>query len=274
MKMIDIIKANSKILEAKLESSKLYEHNGMKGTCREEDLINIIRDCLPECYGLKPGQIFSQQDQISNQIDVVIYDSIFSNYFKRDSSAYLFPAESVYGTIEVKSMLNKDAFDMAIANIKSVRELKREESTVLDLTPTSHLDLSPKTFQYSKARSNEYLNIIFAYDSVSVDTLNEYIRNLTEDFDLLPTFIYVHKKEVLYVKVEEKDNHHYIGMNHEKNTMYTLGNYKDNSLTVFFLMINAMLEQIKLKSIDYSKFLNENLDSLRYSSEEIIKRNI
>lgn len=274
MKLIDIIKANSKILEAKLESSKLYEHNGMKGTCREEDLINIIRDCLPECYGLKPGQIFSQHDQMSNQIDVVIYDSIFSNYFKRDSSAYLFPAESVYGTIEVKSMLNKEAFDMSIDNIKSVRRLKREDSTLLDLTPTSHLDLSPKTFKYNKNRFNEYLNIIFAYDSVSVDTLNEYIRKLNEDFEMLPTFIYVYKKEVLYVKVEEKDNHHYIGMNHEKNTVYTLGNYKDNSLTVFFLMINAMLEQIKLKSIDYSKFLNDNLGNLRYGSEEIIDRNI
>ncbi len=271
MKLIDIIKTNSKILEAKLESSKLYEHNGLKGTCREEDLINIIRDCLPECYGLKAGQIFSQFNQMSNQIDVVIYDNVFSNYFKKDSSAHLFPAESVYGSIEVKSMLNKEAFDMAIENIKSVRTLKREKATCLDLTPVSHLDLSPKTFRYNENRTNEYLSVIFAYDSVSIDSLNDYIKNLTDDFELLPTLIYVHKKNILYTKVEEKDGKFYVGMNHEKNTAYTLGNYKDNSLTVFFILINAMLEQLKLKSIDYSKLLNENFDVLRDGPEMVIE---
>ena len=34
MKMLEVLKANSQILNAKLESSRLYEHNGLKGTCR------------------------------------------------------------------------------------------------------------------------------------------------------------------------------------------------------------------------------------------------
>lgn len=271
MNIMDIIKTNSKILEAKLDSSRLYKHNGMKGTCREEDLINIIRDCIPECYGLKSGQIFSQFNQISNQIDVVIYDSVFSNYFKKESSAYLFPAESVYGTIEVKSKLDKNSFYMAIENIKSVRELKRENSTMLDLTPIAHLDLNDKSFLYDKTKRNEYLNIIFAYDSISKNKINEYIKNLKYDFELLPTFIYIHKKQLLYIKTQEKDGNHYVGMNHEKNNVYTVGNYKDNSLTVFFLLINAMLEQIKLKSIDYTTLINKNMADLRYGSEEIIE---
>lgn len=89
MKMMDVLKVNSQILNAKLESSRLYEHNGLRGTCREEDLINVIRDCIPECYGMKDGQIFSHDDKISKQIDMVIFDNVFSNYFKKDSSAYL-----------------------------------------------------------------------------------------------------------------------------------------------------------------------------------------
>ena len=101
MKMMDVLKVNSQILNAKLESSRLYDHNGVKGTCREEDLIKVIRDCIPECYGLRAGQIFSNDDKMSKQIDVVIYDNVFSNFFKKDSSAFLFPCESVYGSIEV-----------------------------------------------------------------------------------------------------------------------------------------------------------------------------
>ena len=270
MKIIDIIKSNSKVLEAKLESSKLYDHNGLKGTCREEDLIRIIRDCIPECYGLKAGQVFSQDNQISNQIDVVIYDAIFSNYFKKDSSSFLFPAESIYGSIEVKSFLNKENFDMAINNIKSVRMLNREKATCLDVTPISHLDLSKNTFSYNENRTNEYLNIIFAYDSVSEDTLNKYVEDLKDDFEMLPTFIYVYKKNILYTKVEKIDKQYHVSMNNKNNSCYAVGNYKDNSLTVFFLMINAMLEQIKLKSIDYTKLLNDNLQGLRFGPEIII----
>lgn len=270
MKLIDVIKTNSKILEAKLESSKLYEHNGMIGTCREEDLIRVIRDCIPECYGMSSGQVFSQYNQISNQIDVVIYDSIFSNYFKKESSANLFPAESIYGSIEVKSFLDKKSFEMAIDNIKSVRKLIREKSTMLDLTPICHLNFSKKSFSYDENRKNEYLNIIFAYDSVNTLTLNKYISELNDDYELLPTFIYVLKKDLLYCKVQEKNQKCSIGMNHSKNNKYVLGNYKGNSLTVFFLLINAILEQIQLKSIDYTNLLNENLDDLRYGFDEII----
>ena len=124
MKMIDALKSNSQILNAKLESSKLYEHNGLRGTCREEDLINVIRDCIPECYGMKAGQIFSSDNKISKQIDVVIFDTIFSNYFKKDSSAYLFPCESVYGSIEVKTMLNKESFEEAYQISKRTKPRK------------------------------------------------------------------------------------------------------------------------------------------------------
>lgn len=269
MKMIDALKSNSQILNAKLESSKLYVHNGLRGTCREEDLINVIRDCIPECYGMKAGQIFSSDNKISKQIDVVIFDTIFSNYFKKDSSAYLFPCESVYGSIEVKTMLNKESFEEAIANIKSVRELNREKANCLDITPIRHIDLSKETFRYNEDRTNEYLNIIFAYDSVNEDTLIEYIINLNYDYELLPTFIYVHKKGLIFSKVYcEKSQTKsvektYLGMNHKINNKYALSKYGEDGMTAFFILLNAMLEQIQLKAIDYTKLCNNELNDIK-----------
>lgn len=269
MKMIDALKSNSQILNAKLESSKLYEHNGLRGMCREEDLINVIRDCIPECYGMKAGQIFSSDNKISRQIDVVIFDTIFSNYFKKDSSAYLFPCESVYGSIEVKTMLNKESFEEAIANIKSVRALNREKANCLDITSIRHIDLSKETFRYNEDRTNEYLNIIFAYDSVNEDTLIEYIRNMKYDYELLPTFIYVHKKGLIFSKVycEESQTElvekTYLGMNHKINNKYTLSKYGEDGMTAFFILLNAMLEQIQLKAIDYTKLCNNELNDIK-----------
>lgn len=276
MKMLDVLKTNSQILNAKLESSRLYEHNGLKGTCREEDLINIIRDCIPECYGMKAGQIFSQNDKISKQIDVVIYDSVFSNYFKKDSSAYLFPCESVYGSVEVKTMLNRETFDEAIENIKSVRELKREKANCLDITPIRHIDLSKENFKYNENRTNEYINVIFAYDSVNEDTIIEYIRNLKYDYELLPTFIYIHKKGLIFSKVHFDENKtemgekSYLGMNHEFNNKYTLSKYGDDGMTAFFILLNAMLEQIQLKAIDYTELCNNKINSIKKDGDVLI----
>lgn len=269
MRMLDVLKINSQILNAKLESSRLYNHNGLKGTCREEDLINVIRDCIPECYGMKSGQIFSQSDKISKQIDAVIYDSIFLNYFKKNSSAYLFPCESIYGSVEVKSMLDKKSFDEAIENIKSVRELKREKANCLNIIPIRHIDLNKSTFRFNENRTNEYINIIFAYDSVNENTISEYIRNLEYDYELLPTFIYIHKKGLIFSKVYHDKNKielrekSYFGMNHEINNNYTLSKYGEDSMTAFFILLNAMLEQIQLKSIDYTELSNNKLNTIK-----------
>ena len=270
MRMMDVLKANSQILNAKLESSRLYDHNGLKGTCREEDLISVIRDCIPECYGMRSGQIFSNDDKMSKQIDVVIYDNVFSNFFKKDSSAYLFPCESVYGSIEVKTMLDEKSFKEAIENIKSVRELKREKSTCLDIISLRHLDLSKNTFRYNENRANEYLNIIFAYDSVNEKTLNEYIQKLEYDYELLPTFIYVYKKGIIFAKVNVENDISYLGMNHLVNNNYTLSKYGDDGLTAFFILLNAMLEQIQLKSIDYSSLCNEKLNEIKKDIDILI----
>lgn len=270
MRMMDVLKANSQILNAKLESSRLYDHNGLKGTCREEDLISVIRDCIPECYGMRSGQIFSNDDKMSKQIDVVIYDNVFSNFFKKDSSAYLFPCESVYGSIEVKTMLDEKSFKEAIENIKSVRELKREKATCIDIIPLRHLDLSKNSFRYNENRTNEYLNIIFAYDSVNEKTLNEYIQKLEYDYELLPTFIYVHKKGIIFTKVNIENGISYLGMNHLVNNNYTLSKFGDDGLTAFFILLNTMLEQIQLKSIDYTRLCNEKLKEIKKDVDILI----
>lgn len=276
MKFLEILKTNSKILDAKLEASIPYNHKGVKGTCREEDLIDVIRDCLPNCYGLKSGEIFDQYNEISNQIDVVIYDNVYSNYFKKDSSASLFPCESVYGSIEVKSYLNKKDFLAAIDNIKSVRKLKREESKYTDITPNYRLNIEGSIIN-GPQKKNEYLSIIFAYDSISAKNICSYLKELEEeDIDLLPTLIYVHKQGIIYTKVQldNSDSSHTrtsFGMNHEKNDAYTITNYGEDSLTVFFILLNSMLSQIILKNINYASFHNQFIDNLKKTDTKLIE---
>ena len=45
------------------------ENNNLKGPCREEDLINVIRDLILKYYGIKSYQILSDNNKMGKQID-------------------------------------------------------------------------------------------------------------------------------------------------------------------------------------------------------------
>jgi len=51
----------------------------------------------------------------------------------------MFPCESVYATIEVKSRLDSSELANAIQNVRSVKELRRAPSDMLDITSPDRL---------------------------------------------------------------------------------------------------------------------------------------
>lgn len=110
-------------------------HNGSKGTVRENIVNKIIRPFLPVCYGLSGGEAFDSEGNTSKQLDLVVYDSVFSYIIPYIDNYIQFPCESVYGNIEIKSFLNKDELIKAIENIKSMKSLKREGTHSWTMTP-------------------------------------------------------------------------------------------------------------------------------------------
>ncbi len=99
MKLLQALRNATKRLEVEFEDSKLFEHSGEKGTLREQTIKVLLRPFLPECYGIGTGQIFSETGTASNQIDIVLYDAVFSNFLFRDRQSSLFPCESVFGPL-------------------------------------------------------------------------------------------------------------------------------------------------------------------------------
>ena len=70
----------------------------------------------------------------------------------------MFPCESVYGNIEVKTTLNKDTIKESIENIASLKRLKRKDATEFDITP--HLELTI-TGQHLGTKKNNYFGVVF-----------------------------------------------------------------------------------------------------------------
>lgn len=107
------------------------EHPVAKGDNFENAWTKFLRAYLPNRYECGKGFIVDSRNNVSDQIDVIIYDKYFSPFFLNiDSNKYI-PAESVYAVFEVKPVLDKKNFVYAQNKAKSVRRLYRTSASVI-----------------------------------------------------------------------------------------------------------------------------------------------
>ncbi len=107
-------------------------HPTTKGDATEINWLNMLRPYLPKRYSIDTAFVIDSQENISEQIDIVIYDQNFSpSLFNQDETKFI-PAESVYAVIEVKQNLNKEHIQYAGKKAASVRKLTRTSAPIID----------------------------------------------------------------------------------------------------------------------------------------------
>ncbi len=114
--------------EMKLKlSSKIDEihHPSVKGDETELNWIGLLRTYLPERYKVDSGFVVDHEGNISEQIDLIIYDRHFTPFIFRGENVVYIPAEGVYAVFEVKPHFDKANYDYAVKKLISVRGLKR-----------------------------------------------------------------------------------------------------------------------------------------------------
>lgn len=105
--------------------TKQIEHNGVKGSAREDLLKDYLKKLLPEKYSISSGIIIDNNMQQSKQQDFIIHDAFnCPSFFKTESNSIL-PIESVYATIEIKSTLDYSTLEQSVKNVQSVRNLNK-----------------------------------------------------------------------------------------------------------------------------------------------------
>lgn len=127
-KMIDLRELFHGLQQQMLISLKLNRefigHPGSKGDATEQHWIEFLRAYLPDRYKVDKAIVIDSTGNVSEQMDVVIYDAIYTPFiFKQDGFMYI-PAESVYTVFEVKQDV-KGNIEYAAQKIESVRKLKR-----------------------------------------------------------------------------------------------------------------------------------------------------
>ncbi len=105
--------------------TKQIKHNGVKGSAREDLLKDYLKKLLPEKYSISSGIVIDNNQHQSKQQDFIIYDAFnCPSFFKTDSNSIL-PIESIYATVEIKSILDYSTLEQSVKNVESVRQLSK-----------------------------------------------------------------------------------------------------------------------------------------------------
>lgn len=208
------------------EITSKIQHNGEKGTARENILQEYLKSYIPEKYSFSKGTIVDCKDVQSKQIDIIIHDKFLTPYLVDMNDTKIIPIESVYGVIEVKSTLSKDELRKCVKNIESVRKLQKK--TISDYNfPTA--------------------GMVFAYNSdASLEAIYKNLNELSEDVDIdkrISCVCVLNKGVIMPV---DKNGLRNVTLFPNVNTVYGIFNNTDDALLLFYLILSQILNSITI----------------------------
>lgn len=109
LRLSELGKTEEELLTARLRAARAaVEHAGEKGRALEHEASALLRSFLPAEYGLSTGFIAHHGKDgplLSKQLDIIIYDAIRGGPLLSLRTCDVFPIESVFGYVEVKTCL-------------------------------------------------------------------------------------------------------------------------------------------------------------------------
>ncbi|HEX8166655.1 MAG TPA: DUF6602 domain-containing protein [Beijerinckiaceae bacterium] len=186
----------SKFAESVLQLSKtlvaqydtIFDHRGNRGDSRESAVIQYLEKIFPRGFGFAKGEMFDSTGAVSGEVDIVIYDTVYSTVFHDGSGKILAPVESCYGAIECKSTLTTSELDDCIRKINKYRTMQRPEANTGQVFITPDFSLTGGQGILLKRTDNRPTFGIFAFEcSISLDTLLNKMRfNNQIDYIIVP----------------------------------------------------------------------------------------
>ena len=248
-------------MESELHTIRRHStHCGVMGDATEVSWIDFLRTYLPDKYNIDKAIVIDSEGNTSKQIDIVIYDAVFTPFiFNQNGSKYV-PAEGVYAVFEVK----QDAegyIETAGDKVRSVRELKRTTTAMVNGGKPNPARNLTKIIG----------GLLTSSCSYQPDTFKQHVKNLSglEGLDCgccLDSFAFRGKyggEQAILGKDQASVRHYY---NNRTCTDVVLS-CKENSLFTFFLQLNYYLKEIgTVPAIDVNAYLSaigEEVDVLK-----------
>lgn len=224
-------------MRSKLETGReCFGHPTAKGDDSEHGWLEWFADYLPKRYDVKRAFVLDSRGNISEQIDVVIFDRQYSPFLLHRDSACFVPAESVYAVLEVKQSMDKENVAYAREKARSVRSLHRTSARI----PHAGGVYEPK-------KPTPILSGILTYDCSWSPSFGEPFRQSLETNDVderldLGCSICNGSFEARYGGK---------GLEHLEVTV------QEKALVFFFLKLTARLQELgTVAAIDLNSYLN------------------
>lgn len=138
-------------------------HRPSGGEHREEEVGKILEGLFPKRFGISTGLIFSHDGLFSNQSDLIVVDDQNNVPLYPENRSKLWPVESVYALIEVKTQLGPRELQDSIHKGRNFKRLQREFLTLHNNFPLQRIEAS--------------LFVIWAFESPSPNTLKQNLFN-------------------------------------------------------------------------------------------------
>lgn len=238
----NLLKDKQKELLAKLEGSTNIPHCTGQGDHTESSWRDFLKNVLPKKYGIDRGYLIDSYGNVSDQIDAIIYDALYSPLIMISASGEKFiPVEAVYSIIEIKPTINKKNLEYANNKIESVKKLirssrgmtcagkrvpPRELTDILGIILATNIEIEKQTLE---KHLKNYKNIDIGC------SVNNYTSNTIREDGVYQSILYSEKDESL--------------------------------LGLFFNLHNRLHEIGTVAAIDIRKYANA-LDSFNFNTEE------
>jgi hypothetical protein len=160
-------------------------HLGERGRNDEERFREFLTRVVPRKFSVGTGFLVCSDSKVptSSQTDVVLYDEIHNSPLHRELSAFVYPIEIVYGTIEVKGLIQRNDLKKIMEDIQKVRQLARHRWYVRyksePKTPDKpdQLVVTKEDFQVSGPPPRTF---VFAYEKKGWRRIEDFVQSLEE----------------------------------------------------------------------------------------------
>lgn len=120
--------------QSQKELARLMPHLGERGRIAEDIVKSVLTKILPKRFSIGTGVVFSAHGEVSRQTDIVIYDNFYNAPLLSEFGSSIFPAEIVFATLEVKSVLTKVELRKSIDAIMQMRRVGSQKRYLIPVT--------------------------------------------------------------------------------------------------------------------------------------------
>ena len=158
-------------------SRNVIPHSGEKGTLIEQQFRSHLTQILPEKIGVSHGFVIDSNDEISKQMDIILYDKLNTPRIYSSDNAQIFPVEATYACGEIKTNLNANALKDSFEKCLSYKRLCRK-AYIQQTTPIT------RTYTLFGSKYNHWQSIFFclAVNSICSDVLQDTYNEIASGF--------------------------------------------------------------------------------------------